>query len=199
MDNLTLPRKARRLAKELLKQAIENEPQITADLQNIAWEISGEVVGLKNKFKTEISLVRKLIDRADFNSESIREIAESVNDVLRYTFILPFEIYAKGFRQTIETLRELGYQIPENRIWNAWQTAGKRFDKGYRGVNITIISSQKQNFELQFHSAESFRLKTETHFLYEEVRSRKTSKKRKSEIIETLIRMAENIKRPEGI
>ena len=96
-------------------------------------------------------------------------------------------------------MRELGYQIPENRIWNAWQTAGKRFDKGYRGVYITIISSQKQNFELQFHSAESFRLKTETHFLYEEVRSRKTSKKRKSEIIETLIRMAENIKRPEGI
>lgn len=103
------------------------------------------------------------------------------------------------FRQTIETLRERGYQIPENRIWNAWQTAGKRFDKGYRGINITLISSQKQNFELQFHTAESFWLKTDTHFLYEEMRNRKTSKKRKSELIETLKRMAENIKRPEGV
>ena len=61
MDNLTLTRKARHLAKELLKQAKENEPTITADLQSITRKISAEMAGLENKFKTEMSLTRKLL------------------------------------------------------------------------------------------------------------------------------------------
>ncbi len=187
------------LAQKLLDEAQENEPQITADLQTIAREVSAETVGLENKFKTEVSLTRKLINGAIPNLQTIQEVAEIINDALRYTFILPFETYNEDFRQIVERLRNSDYQIPESRIWNAWGNIGKRFDKGYRGINITVISSQNQKFELQFHTAESYRLKTETHFLYEELRDKRTSRERQAKIIEMLKREAENVERPKGI
>ena len=199
MDNLTLPRKARRLAKELLKQAIENEPQITADLQNIAWEISGEAVGLENKFKAEMSLVRKLIDAVGDDLQRLQRKSKNINDVLRYTFVLSVDEYAKGFQQTIERLPKLGYRVPENRIWNAWENIGTQYDKGYRGINMTIISSQQQKFELQFHTEASFELKTETHHFYKEMRSKNISGKRETELTAIMLELAGKIERPDGV
>ena len=148
IESFTTNKEARRLAKKLLAQAKENEPRITADLQTIAQEVSAEIVGLENRFKSEMSFIRKLIDAAGDDLPKLQRKSKGVNDVLRYTFILPFDVYAKGFRQTIETLREIGYKIPDNRIWNAWENIETQYDKGYRGINITIISSQRQKFEL---------------------------------------------------
>jgi len=44
---ITINKEARLLAKELLAQAEENEPAITADLQNITTAVSAEFVGYK--------------------------------------------------------------------------------------------------------------------------------------------------------
>ena len=93
--------------------------------------------------------------------------------------------------------QEKGYQI--SKIFNGWMLAGTLRDIGYRGINLTIISSRKQKFELQLHTKESFRLKTETHGLYEEFRSPNTSKQRKTEIIAEMIEQAKLLKRPKGI
>ncbi len=192
-------RTAQFLAQKLLAEAEENEPRITAELQNVAQKVSAEMVGLENKFKTEDSLIRKLIDAVNGNFEKLPRKAQIINDVLRYTFVLPIDFYAERFHKTIERLTELGYQIPKNRIWNAWQTIGERFDKGYRGINITVISSQKQKFELQFHTEESFRLKTETHFLYEELRQKRISEERETELIEERRKAAKSLERPQGV
>jgi hypothetical protein len=192
-------RTAQSLARKLLDEARENEPQITADLEKTALGISAEMVGLEHKFKTETSLIRKLVDSVGDDLQKLKPKAKSINDVLRYTFVLPFEIYAERFHKTIERLSELNYRIPENRIWNAWQTIGERFDKGYRGINITIISSQKQKFELQFHTEDSFRVKTETHFLYEQSRQKGISEKRETELIEERKKAAKSIERPQGV
>ena len=186
------------LAQKLLDEARENEPQITADLGKIALEISAEIIGLENKFKREESLIRKLVGMAQTDSAEIAQIVEKFNDALRYTFILPFEIYMKGFRQTREKLKDKGYKIPENKIWNAWKNIETKFDRGYRGINMTIISSRKQKFELQFHTAESFDFKMENHHFYEESRSSEISRERKQEIAENLVKAAEKIAVPEG-
>ena len=199
MENFTTNKEAWDLAKKLLAQAEENEPTITADLQNIATAVSAEFVGLRNKFKTEESLTRKLVDKSFGDSQKLWQAAKTINDVLRYTFVLPFEIYAKGFHRTIKELRRTGYRIPEYKIWNAWHNVGSDKDRGYRGINITAISSKRQKFELQFHTEESFQLKTETHFLYEESRDKKTSRERIVEIIEILKNSATNIKKPNGV
>ncbi len=199
MENFTVGKEARWLSKELLAQAEENEPNITSDLQTIALEVSAQIVGLENKFKSEESLTRKLVDAANASSQTLREKAETINDALRYTIVLPFEIYAEGFQETIKRLHKIAYQIPQNRIWNAWQTAGMRFDKGYRGINITVNSSRRQKFELQFHTEASFRLKAETHYLYQELRNREISRQRESELIGELKKAAKNLERPKGV
>ena len=171
-----LEQKAAQYAKSLRTQAVKNEPQITEDLQKIASEVSAEMVGLEHKFKTEDSLTRKLVNRAakifeyelkqEFSeARAVRatflELVEEQNDVLRYTFVLPFEKYIFGFRNSLEKLKRKDYEIPEDKIWNAWKNIGTSFDKGYRGINITIISSQKQIFELQCTHRRKFSVENE--------------------------------------
>jgi hypothetical protein len=186
-------------AQELLAKARENEPKITRDLKKIALEVSGEMFGLEHKFKTEESLIRKLAEYAGDDFQKLKRKTKSVNDVLRYTFILSFDKYADSFYQTLKILDKFGYQIPERRIWNAWENIGTEFDKGYRGINITIISFRKQKFELQFHTKESCGLKTETHNLYKEIRDKSISNRRETEITELMLKTAEKVRRPEGV
>lgn len=192
-------KQARRLAQKLVAGAAENEPQITADLQKIISEISAEIIGLENKFKTKESLTRKLLNKSYGDPRKLQKAADRINDVLRYTFVLPFETYADGVRRTIESLRESGYRVPENEIWNAWKSIGTGKDRGYRGINITVISSENQKFELQFHTKESFRLKTETHDLYKEARLAKTSTERREEIKNSVLEKAADVGIPKGV
>jgi hypothetical protein len=199
MKNFAINREARLLAEKLLTQAKENEPQITADLQNIAAEVSAEIVGLENKFKSKESLTRKLIDSAGNDLQKLRRKIKRINDAMRYTFVLPIETYAENFFQTIEKLQSAGYAVPERRIWNAWNNVGTAKDRGYRGINVTIISSENQEFELQFHTEASFKLKTETHFLYKELRDKNIAKEREIELISVLKKAAANVKRPRGV
>lgn len=198
-------KQARRLAQKLLAEAEEHEPRITADLQQIAREISSEIVGLENKFKSEESLTRKLLllvekDTTDMTfRQKLRKFARLNNDTLRYTFIFPTGEYTKCFREAIEKLEKTGFVIPSNRVWNAWENIGTARDTGYRGINVTVISSQNRKFEIQFHTEESFRLKTETHDLYRELRGLKTFDETRKKIIKEMLRLAKEVKRPKGI
>lgn len=206
--------RSRQVARSLLAQAEKNEPRITFDLQEIASELSAEIIGINNRFKTVQSLTGK-INKQSFVSIKIladsgfplddaiekimkREAARN-NDALRYTFVFQIEKYVFGFKQTIEKLRQKNYAVPENRIWNAWKNIGTTFDKGYRAINVTIISSEKQIFELQFHTRESYELKIEIHPLYKLLQSGKISQKMRIEISEKIIRLAQKIMPPKGV
>ena len=199
---MEIEERAKTLTKNLLNRAKVNESEITEDLRNIPEIIGAKLIGLENKFKSESSLFRKLIDFSakDLSNSSIETKLEKygriINDVLRFTFLLPLDSFEKRFQETLGALRKSGYEIYERRIWNAWKNAGTERDTGYRGINITVKSSQKQLFELQFHTEESFRLKTETHFLYQEARQIETSEKRRDEIIKQVIKLAEKVEIP---
>src|SRR5688572_8511677 len=184
---MKIEERAKAIAQNLLGQAKLNEPEVTEDLRNIAEITGAKLIGLENKFKFEHSLVRKLIDFSlkDISDSSLETKLEKyagiINDVLRFTFILSLDSFEKSFQETLDALRKAGYEIYKKRIWNAWKNAGTERDTGYRGINITVKSSHKQLFELQFHTEESFRLKTETHNLYQEARQIGTSEKRRNE------------------
>lgn len=201
-DAVKIRQKARKLAKELIAQAQAVESEITRDLQNIANTLKVNLQGLENKFKTENSLARKLFDSSikDLSSSNLNakleKYAKSVNDVLRYTFVIEIDSYQERFEQSLDILKNSGYEVVERRIWNAWKNIGTERDMGYRGINITIKSSQNQVFELQFHTEESFKLKNETHILYQEARLSKTSEKRRNEIIKRVIELAGEIEIP---
>ncbi len=206
--------KAAEYAHHLLEYARAYEPEITEAIQKIAVNVEAEIVGLEHKFKTVESLTRKLAENSLKNikklldldylleeaiEETVKIKAEDVNDALRYTFAFSDEKYIFGFKSSLHKLEQNGFTIPEDRIWNAWKNIGTLFDKGYRGINVTVFSSHRQIFELQFHTAESFGLKSETHFLYEELRMSKTTRQRKNEIVRILIEKAQIISVPKGV
>ena len=214
LTNAKIEKKAANYVRTLLKRAHAREPNITTNLQKIALEVSAEMVGLEHKFKAEESLTQKLVYRAvknfeyqlkqEFSEEKViremfSELVEEQNDVLRYTFVLPFEKYVFGFRHSSEKLKLQGYEIPKDKIWNAWKNIGTSFDKGYRGINITVFSSQEQKFELQFHTEQSLQLKLKTHKLYKEVRMPRTSRHRKIEIAKMMVNLAKETAVPQGV
>ena len=195
--NFKNAKKAVRLAQELLAQAKENEPAITKDLKAFATIINAEIVGLKNKFKSKESLTGKLKNKSDYTKRPIEKIAKRINDTLRYTYLIPEINYAKALTMLLEVLKSYGYRI--TKIFNAWELEKTAEDTGYRGINITIISSHNQIFELQLHTEASFNLKNETHILYEEFRNQATSLQRKAGIVDLMLEKARNLKRPDGV
>lgn len=204
---------AARYANILLARASKNEPPITADLQKIALETAAEMAGLEHKFKTKASLTEKLLKNSskhlsyisaerNANSatieKSVARTARQNNDALRYTFLVSIEKYVFCFKEVLSELEKSDYEIPSKYFWNAWKNVGTKYDKGYRGINITVISSQRQKFELQFHTEQSFRLKNQMHEMYKEAGLAATSVERKLEIIEIMVESAKNISVPRG-
>lgn len=190
--------KASELAKQLLSEAQTNEPKITKSLQAIAKLNQAEMVGLNDKFKSEMSLARKLSDDAQrAEDSSIENQAKQIDDVLRYTMIFSEGDYENGYQSVLSELQGKGFDI--RKVWNAWAMEDTPEDTGYRGINATIISSQNQQFELQFHTEKSFRVKTETHNLYEERRNPQISEKRFVELKKIGTENAKKITRPRGI
>jgi hypothetical protein len=197
MKILQFKNKAYEAANRLLDEAKKNEQKITKDLKEVALSKKSRLVGLKNKFKEQDSLAEKLSNNSIKWNQPLANEAKRNNDTLRYTMIFSLNKYQSGYKQVLDELAKRGYQV--QKMWDAWQMEGTENDTGYRGINVTIISSQMQKFELQFHTAQSFRVKTETHGLYEERRNPKTDRQRDVEILEIMKEIASEIKRPKGV
>ncbi len=83
--------KAAEIAQQLLSEAQNSEPKITEDLHNIAAQTETELKGLKAKFKSEKSLIRKLTDISEKYQIPLEKVARKINDTLRYTYTLNAE------------------------------------------------------------------------------------------------------------
>jgi hypothetical protein len=161
-------------------------------LQQIADSHSAQMVGLEYRVKSEESLARKIADRAADRARLARGMSmaeavrlesqndRSMNDVLRYTFVVSEAQYATTHRETIAALEAQGFH--HLRDFNAWERVGTRTEMGYRGINSTFRAPNGQLFELQFHTAETVRMKTELHSLYEEWRATTTTAARRQEL-----------------
>jgi hypothetical protein len=185
------------IAHQLLLESKQNEPQITQDVKEIAVFCGVKVVGLRKKFKTVESLTRKLKDRTGNRKKTMEKVSIKINDVLRYTFLASVKNYAIVLQELQICFQSRGYEIAK--IFNAWDYDNTKKDTGYRGINLTIISSKNQKFELQLHTKASFKLKTETHKLYQEHRNSATSIERKVEINFLMKTKAAKLTRPQGV
>ncbi len=98
-----IEKQAKSYARQLLAEARTHEPNITADLQKIAVELSAEIAGLENKFKTLDSLTKKIskffgktfeyllmqgFTTENALDESLSQAVGKSNDILRYTVFL---------------------------------------------------------------------------------------------------------------
>lgn len=142
-------------AKDMLEVAKKNEPDITNDLKNLTKKSGFKLEGLEYRLKTLESLARKVKNEPD----------AKMRDVTRYTVIGKADTMTKDYNGFVAKMLEKGYNV--SAVKNYWNN----HSNPYNGINNNFISPKGYEFELQFHTQESFDLKNgKLHELYERQR-----------------------------
>ncbi|GAA1780975.1 hypothetical protein [Actinomadura chokoriensis] len=147
----------------------DREIDVTDDLKTQEAEmVDVKLVGLEYRLKGEDRFKEKVAEKlaAEFR-KSPTEAADSISDGLRYTYQVPVDKYAQGYRQIADGLRDKGNEMVFCR--NSWDAPE------YKGVNTRWRTPDGQLFEVQFHTPESFEAKQLTHKAYERQRNPLTS------------------------
>lgn len=183
---------ARTIAKQLIKTYSKIEPEITRDLNKIVNATGGYLSGLENKFKSENSLSRKIInDSAEKGIEAL-DAAKEIRDILRYTMIFKESNFADKYFESVDLLKEQGYT--QIRVKNSFYDGSQ-----YKGINTILINKSNNSFELQYHTPTSFKIKeNELHDVYEKYRETTDSKALKS-YKELMISISKRIPNPINI
>lgn len=183
-------------AREYQRQARTLEPSVTSQLQKLANERGGALVGLEHRFKSEASLHRKITDRLAAESLAPSAAAEVViDDALRYTMVIddqPAGRYTDAVRATLAELEKAGHKI--ERVKNYWPSGDN-----YSGVNVVLKGLSGLVWELQFHTSDSKRIQDEYHGHYRELRARTTSPERKRELYDQMAAPWEKVAIPERV
>ena len=162
------------------EDAVLKEPPITGLLQTFE-SSDTQLVGLEHKFKSIERLIEKIQKYANATDCSYTEVGKTMNDALRYTFQIDDDQYANEVNRILTSLIKQGCSV--SYFNNSW---GK---KTYQGINTQIITPEGVDFELQFHTRDSFETKEKNHPYYEIYQSNKSTTK---EIIEASKAMAKN-------
>ena len=144
------------------------EPDITRTIVDLADEYGANPDGLPFRLKSEDSLTRKIASEiaekeTAGQTMSATEAAESMSDVIRYTYTIDEDQYATAAKNIIDDLSDQGYTM---RVKNYWQE-----DNTYKGINVALKNPDGIPVELQFHTPESLRVKEGAlHEIYERQR-----------------------------
>lgn len=151
-----------KLAQDVHARAVAHADVITADIQEHL-ATGAELIGLENRVKTESSLARK-IRQDSINKQITAEAAASdIFDSVRFTQVSHADRMTADCNRTLNGLRGDGYQVVQ--VKNTWQnTVGNP----YQGVNVKLRHQSGLQVEMQFHTPESFEVKTELHGLYDQ-------------------------------
>ncbi len=105
--------------------------------------------------------VRKKIERYQtLNGLSLEQAAASVYDAMRWVVLLPAERFGAEFRQARLALEATGLRVM--RIRNGFAVP----DTTYAGLNVIVRSAAGRDFEMQFHTEDSLRVRNTSHQLY---------------------------------
>ena len=138
-------------------RAMEVEPEITRDVVAVGAANGGETVGLDARVKLPESLEAKL------HSVDDPVDIDRVSDILRYTHVFSPEQLADGTNASLSAYEQRGYTICA--VKNTWEDP----NLPYKGINVRMLSPDGQPLEVQFHTQESFALKSgEMHDLYKQ-------------------------------
>lgn len=109
------------------------------------------MAGLEFRKKTVESLSRKIIADSLVENISLSKAVSKINDALRYTTIFDSDTFTEEYLKMKQKLIAEGYKIVK--VKNTWLVDGP-----YKGVN-TVVEKDGINFEMQYHTQESFDLK----------------------------------------
>jgi len=182
--------KARFYSEQLLSEISKAEPKITSDMQRIAGE--NKLAGLEFRKKTAESLARKITTDSQAENISLSKATSKINDALRYTTIFDPDTFAKEYLKMKQELIAEGYKVVK--VKNTWLIDGP-----YKGVN-TVVEKDGINFEMQYHTQESFDLKNgPLHELYEKYRDTNISDRERMKLFKEMLNLSNELEIPKNI
>lgn len=179
---------------KLLNLANENEPQITADLQDIISKTSGNINYDVGNGKTALDFRKKGFDslerkmNSDLKEKSLDDIMNGTYDIVRYTDLVESDKFVDDYYKIMDELTKKGYKV--QRVKNTFNDD----TKSYKGVNTVVESPTGYKFELQYHTPESMKVKEINHKLYEKERLDTTSKEEKIRLGNEMIENSRKLK-----
>jgi hypothetical protein len=115
-----------------------------------------------DRFKEKLA---KLIERHP--SEDPDQLAASIHDGVRYTFLFDTDRYVEGTGEATHMLENRGFELRVRK--NTWG------ENEYKGVNTRWFDSENDLlFEVQFHTEESWITKQRTHDAYAKINDPRT-------------------------
>ena len=152
-DKLSLYDKIRVLtgSKLLRKRAEAIIREVTNDLLDLEGDI-GVLRGLEHRIKPFASIVEKTVaDSVDYGG-SFERAARNINDSVRFTFVIPDDVYVEKIDECLHTLEDLGYQVVEFK--NKWNK------QEFKGINVRLVAKNNEDiFEIQFHTPLAYKIK----------------------------------------
>lgn len=142
------------------KIALEQEPEISILVKEIAVKSGMETRSFDSRLKTKLAYLKKMKKNYTLHKSNYE-----ISDILRYTYITSADTLAQKTLDVIETFKGLGYETIE--IKNYWLMSFYP----YNGINTVIVSPSGLKFELQYHTIESYEIREKIHDLYEEWRN----------------------------
>jgi hypothetical protein len=139
--------------------------RIEADLEHGSLVPDTEKFALKSPDRFKEKLAKMITLEPDVPDT---ELANSVHDGIRYTFLFQDDHYTNGLQRTSEAMKGSGYELVA--LKPCWDRAE------YKGVNSQWRDHESGVlFEVQFHTAASWEAKQATHDSYEKIESPLTS------------------------
>ena len=180
--------------KTLVKAAEIAEPKITKAVVGATEDSGGKAIGLEHRLKTEKSLAIKIATDMKAGGLTPEQAARGVRDAVRYTAEFPPEKLVAGVESTLAKMQKDGCRIVK--LKNTWLDA----KKSYKGVNVQLLGPDGHEFELQFHTAESFEAKgAKTHDIYDKMKLLKKGSPKWNALNEEQMKIARALRRPDGI
>ncbi len=119
-------------------------------------------------FQKSVASIKDTIRRHLRAGMTAEQATQSVGDALRYALELPSEGFVAKVQAAQDALRRQGMTCVKLKNYF---TSG---DGTYRGINASFTDAEGYAFEVQFHTAESFNAKAQTHLSYKRMQLAQT-------------------------
>jgi hypothetical protein len=155
---------ANKLAKELRRAYSHDLREVTNLLKGIRDSTKTEMAHLRFRMKGPGSLTRKI--QSDFRdkagAKSVKFIADTTGDVIRYTYVIDDVDYAAKAAKIVRQMKDAGFK--NYKFKNYWE------NPSYKGINSNWTYKGRR-MEIQFHTPKSLFVQEKySHPLYEKMR-----------------------------
>lgn len=169
-------------------KAVENEPEITKHVKDVAKQTGMNMEGLDYRLKTKESYLGKI--KREYSPEGN---TYEVKDIIRYTYTATAKDLVPKAEKAIELHKDAGYNT--DRIKNSWLDS----HNPYNGVNTILSSPNGQKFEIQYHTPESYAVKDQMHKDYESWRKLDPASKEAIELRKKMFTQSQGMEVPADI